>query len=206
MNKLKHHFQFDIRLLKGIYIIPFVGYLLTLLLMLLSYPEESYLPYIFLQGIAIPAAGLHVVFLYSSIYDEGAPDTLIPYYKKNIAYDLLRYGLLHGFIILLLTSLLIWVKGSEFLDMIMVLHLLLLFIFYQLIGLALLTIIKSLEISIAINAIYTVTEVVSLGNFFPVLHLFIFEDFFHDIWLYLKLFLLFIGIVLSVVQLVRAFK
>lgn len=114
MSKLKHHFHFDIYLLKGIYIIPFAGYLLTMVLMLLKYPEASYLPYILLQGIAIPVAGLHLVFLYSSIYDDGATDTLIPYYRKNIVYDLLRYGLLHGCILLLPTSLLVWIKGIEF--------------------------------------------------------------------------------------------
>lgn len=207
MGKLKHHFQFDILLLKGIYIIPFVLYLLTLVLMLLSYPEASYLPYIFLQGIAIPAAGLHLAFLYSSIYDDGAMDILIPYYRKNIVYDLLRYGLLHGCVILLLTILLVLVKGTEFFNTSIVIHLLLLFVFYQLIGVALLTIVQSLEIAIAIYAIYTVTEVVTLGNFLPWPHLFILEEvIFYDIWMFLKFFFLGIGIILSIIQIVRTFK
>ncbi|GIO22092.1 hypothetical protein [Oceanobacillus sp. J11TS1] len=206
MNKIKHHFQFDIRLLKGIYMLPFIGYLIALLLMVLSYPEGSYLPYIFLQGIAIPAAGLHLVFLYTPIYEEGATDTLLHYYRRNLVNDLLRYSLLHGVFILFLTGLLVLVKGVEFLDLIKVMHLFLLFLFYQVIGISILTIVKSLEITIAIYAIYTVTEVVTLGNFLPWPHLFLFEEPFYDIWLFLTFFFLVVGIILSIVQLIRALK
>lgn len=88
----------------------------------------------------------------------------------------------------------------------MVIHLLLLFLFYQLIGVALLTIVKSLEIAVSIYAIYTVTEVVTLVDFLPWPHLFIFEEVFYDVWLFLKFFFLGIGIILSVVQLIRTFR
>lgn len=208
MNKLKYHFQFDFQLIKGIYTIPFIGYLLTLVLMFISYPEGSNLPYIFLQGIAIPLAGLHLVFLYSSIYDEGATDTLLPYYSKNIAYDFLRYGIFHGLIILLLMILLIFAMGIGFFNFIMIIHLILLFVFYQLIGVGLLTLVKSLEIAIAIIAMYTVIEIstVILENYLPWPHLFIFEKAYYNISLFLTFFFLITGILLSIAQIVRTFK
>src|SRR5699024_5520521 len=115
------------------------------------------------------------VFLYSSIYDEGATDTLLPYYRKNIVYDFLRYGIFHGLIILFLTIVLILVMGIEFFNFLMVIHLILLFLFYQIIGVGLLTLVKSLEIVIAIIAMYTVMEMstIILENYLPWPHIFI---------------------------------
>lgn len=208
MNKLKYHFQFDFQLIKGIYIIPFIGYLLTLILMFISYSAGDNLPYIFLQGIAIPVAGLHLVFLYSSIYDEGATDTLLPYYRKNIVYDFLRYGIFHGLIILLLTIVLVFVMGIEFFNFITIIHLILLFVFYQIIGVGLLTLVKSLEIAIAIIAMYTVMEIstIILENYLPWPHIFIFGIAYYDSSLFLVFSFLITGILLSIVQIVRTFK
>lgn len=208
MKKIKHYFTFDISLLKGVYFIPFIGYFIGIFLMVIGYVKSNdpYLPYIFLQGITIPVSGLHMVFLYSSIYDEGAKETLLPYYKRNLLYDLLRYSMLHGFILLLLTFLLMWMNEIAFFDTIIIIHLILLFIFFQLIGVTLLSLLESLELSIAIYATYTLTEVITQGNFMPWPHLFLFEEPFLNIWLILTILFLILGIALSIVQLIRALR
>lgn len=208
IHKIKHHFAFDVHLLRFIYFIPFICYIIVLLLMVMGYlnSTDKYLPYIFLQGIAVPISGLHMVFLYSYIYDDGAKETLLPYYKHNLMYDLMRYSMMHGFILILFILLLNWMNGIVFLSVIMLMHLLLLFIFYQLIGIALLTLFESLELSIAIYATYTLTEVITQGTFLPWPHIFIFEEPYLDIWLTLTFFFLILGIALSIAQLLRAFK
>ncbi|WP_077299820.1 hypothetical protein [Virgibacillus pantothenticus] len=208
MNKLKHHFTFDIRLLKGVYTIPFIGYIIALLLIITGYLKSTdpYLPYIFLQGIAVPVSGLHLVFLYSFIYDEGAKEILLPYYKNNLIYDLIRYSILHGFILLIFTCILIWMNGFDFFDVKIMLHLILLFVFYQIIGVTLLSLVESLELSIAIYATYTLTEVITKGTFLPWPHIFQFEEPIINIWLILTFLFLTLGIILSIIQLVRSYK
>ncbi|RFA37303.1 hypothetical protein CAI16_02175 [Virgibacillus dokdonensis] len=208
MNRLKHHFTFDIKLLKGIYTLPFVGYIIALFLIFTSHlnSTDPYLPYIFLQGVAVPVSGLHIVFLYSYIYDEGSKEVLLPYYKNNLLYDLVRYSMLHGCILFLFTCLLIWLNGFGFFDAKIILHLLLLFVFYQVIGVTLLSLVESLELSIAIYATYTITEVVTKGTFLPWPHIFLFEEPIINIWLVLTFIFLILGLVLSIVQLIRSYK
>jgi|SRR5699024_6374821 len=208
LDNIKHHFTFDVRLLKGIYFIPYIGYIIVFFLMVMGYLNSSdiYLPYIFLQGVAIPISGLHLPFLYSYIYDDGAKATLIPYYKHSIMYDLIRYSLMHGVILLLFISLLIWMNGIAFFNATIITHLLLLFLFYQLVGITLLSIIESLELSIALYATYTLTEVITQGTFLPWPHIFIFEEPFLNIWLVLTFFFLVLGIILSITQLLRSFR
>ncbi|MBD8007708.1 hypothetical protein [Bacillus norwichensis] len=208
MAKYIHLFAFDIKLLRYLYGFPFVAYGLCTLLMLTvgTQSDSPFLPYTFLEGIAIPLAGWHTVFLYNSLFEEGAKETLIVYYRQTLTIDLTRYAILHGVFISLLVALVGWMNGPDFFTITLIVHLILLFFFYQIIGIAILSATKSLEVTLATIATYTFMEVVTQGTFMPWPHIFIFMDPINDIWLHLTFLSLGIGIVSSVIQLWRKFK
>ncbi|WP_203361955.1 hypothetical protein [Bacillus sp. REN10] len=208
MNKLIHLFTFDIKLLRYLYSFPFVAYALCILLMLTvgARSDSPFTSYIFVQGIAVPMAGLHLVFLYNSLYEEGARETLLVYYRKVLIVDMIRYALLHGAFILALVGLTIWMNGTDFFTSTIIVHLVMLFIFYHMIGLAVLSTTNSLDITLAIVATYTFMEVATQGTFMPWPHLFLFVEPIDDIWLRLTFLSLGIGTLLSAIQLWRKFK
>jgi hypothetical protein len=208
MTKLIHLFKFDIKLLRYLYSFPFVAYALCVLLMLTfgSRSDDPFMPYIVVQGIAVPIAGWHLVFLYNSLYEEGARETLIVYYRKVLVIDIIRYALLHAIFISLLVGLTAWINGPDFFTSTLIVHLIMLFIFYQIVGIAVLSAIYSLDITLAIVATYTFMEVVTQGTFMPWPHLFIFEEPISDFWTGLTLLSLGAGILLSAIQLWRKFK
>ncbi|PLR76328.1 hypothetical protein CU633_16705 [Bacillus sp. V3-13] len=208
MTKLIHLFTFDIKLLRYLYSFPFVAYALCVFLMLFfeARSDDPFMPYIVVQGIAVPMAGWHLVFLYSSLYEEGAKETLIVYYRKVLMIDILRYTLLHALFISLLVRLTYTMNGPDFFTSTIIVHLILLFIFYQIVGIAILSAANSLDITLAIIATYTFMEVVTQGTFMPWPHLFLFKEPIGDIWLQLTFFFLTAGILLSAFQLWRKFK
>jgi hypothetical protein len=207
MNKLIHLFKFDIKLLRYLYSFPFVAYALCVLLML-SFGSRSapFMPYIVVQGIAVPIAGWHLVFLYNSLYEEGARKTLIVYYRKVLVIDIIRYALLHVIFISLLVGLTAWINGPDFFTSTLIVHLIMLFIFYQIVGIAVLSAVQSLDIALAIVATYTFMEVATQGTFMPWPHLFIFREPIGDISIQLTFLSLGVGILLSAMQLWRKFK
>ncbi|KLR72102.1 hypothetical protein ABH20_18215, partial [Geobacillus sp. T6] len=91
---IAHHFSFDRRLLGRLYWFPFLVYGLCVGLMavLSARSDEPFLPYTVIQGIAVPIAGWHLVFLYRHLYDEGAKDALVWHYRKAVVFDLVRYA------------------------------------------------------------------------------------------------------------------
>ena len=133
MAKYFHLFAFDIKLLGYLYSFPFMAYGLCIVLMLTvgNQSNSPFLPYVFLQGIAIPLAGWHMVFLYNSLFEDGAEETLIVFYRKTLIIDLIRYAILHAIFIFLLVALIAWMNGPDFFTITLTLHLILLFIFYQ---------------------------------------------------------------------------
>ncbi len=208
MNKLVHLFIFDIKLLRFFYSFPFVSYALCVLLMLTVgiRSDAPFMPYIFVQSIAVSMAGWHLVFLYSSLYEEGAKETLIVYYRKLLIIDIMRYALLHSIFISLLVGLTVWINGTDFFTSTLIVHLILLFVFYQLVGVAILSVTNSLDITLAIVTTYTFMEVATQGTFMPWPHLFLFMEPSDDIWLRLTFLSLGVGIVISIVLLWRKFK
>lgn len=208
MTKLLHLFTFDIKLLRYIYSFPFVAYALTVLLMFTvgARTGDPFTPYIFVQGIAVSIAGWHVIFLYNSLYEEGAKETLIVYYRKLLTLDIIRYALLHAIFVLLLVGLTIWMNGPDFYTSTLIVHLIMLFIFYQIVGLAILSATNSLDITLAIVTTYTFMELATQGTFMPWPHLFIFEEPIDDIWIRLTFLSLGAGIILSAIQLWQKFK
>lgn len=208
MSRIVHLFSFDMKLLRYLYFFPFLTYLLCAILMLAfgARFDSPFTTYNFVQGVAVPIAGWHLVFLYSSLYEEGAKETLIVYYRKVLVLDIVRYIVLHGFFILSLVGLSVWIIGPGFFNKMIVSHLILLFLFFQLVGIALLSAINSLEITLAIIASYTLVEVITQGTFMPWPHLFIFEDFVEPVSLGFTYLFLSVGILASIVQLWWKFK
>lgn len=208
MTKILHLFTFDIKLLRLSYSFPFVAYALCVLLMLTvgARSDNPFTPYIFVQGIAVSMAGWHLVFLYNSLYDVGAEETLIVYYRKILIIDIIRYALLHAIFISLLVGLTVWMNGQDFFTSTLIVHLITLFILYQIVGIAILSATNSLDITLAIVATYTFMEVATQGTFMPWPHLFLFEEPFSDTWLRLTFLSLGAGILLSAIQLWRKFK
>lgn len=208
MTKLIHLFRFDLKLLRYFYSFPFVAYALCVLLMFIfdARSDSQFMPYIVVQGIAVSIAGWHLIFLYSSLYEEGAKETLIAYYRKVLIIDILRYALLHAIFIFLLVGLTVWMNGADFFTSTLILHLILLFVFYQLVGLAILSATNSLDLTLAIIVTYTFMEVATQGTFMPWPHLFLFEEPTDEVWLQLTFLSLGAGILLSVIQLWQKFK
>ncbi|WP_017729559.1 hypothetical protein [Halalkalibacterium ligniniphilum] len=208
MNKITHLFIFDLKLLRYLYIFPFLFYGLSFFLILLFGErfDDPFMPYISVQGLAVPMAGWHLVFIYNSVFEEGSKETLIRYYRKNIIFDITRHFLLHGIFISLLTSLTISLKGIDFFSGVLFVHLLMLYIFFLLIGIAILSATESLDITLAIIAAYTFIEVITQGTFMPWPHLFIFEEPVNNLSLYLTFFSLMAGIIYSIIQLWVKFK
>lgn len=208
MTKLIHLFTFDIKLLRYLYSFPFLIYALTVLLMLTvgARTGDPFTPHIFVQGIAVSISGWHLIFLYNSLYEEGAKETLIVYYRKVFPLDILRYSLLHAIFISLLVGLTILINGSDFYTSTLIVHLIMLFIFYQIVGLAILSATNSLDITLAMVTTYTFMEVATQGTFMPWPHLFIFEEPIDDIWIRLTFLSLGTGIILSAIQLWQKFK
>ncbi|MBB5356341.1 hypothetical protein HNR43_002325 [Anoxybacillus mongoliensis] len=208
MNKLIHLFKFDAKLLGYLYSFPFVIYVLCMLLMLsfAARSNDPFMPYIVVQGIAVPIAGWHIVFLYNSLYEEGATETLLPYYRKVFFIDIIRYAALHGTFVFLLVGLTVWLNGTQFFTVPLIIHLMMLFIFYQIVGLAVLSAVRSLDVALAIIAMYTFMEVATQGTFMPWPHIFIFREPVDSISMFLPLFWLIIGVFLSIVQIWRTFK
>ncbi|WP_461200505.1 hypothetical protein [Anoxybacillus sp. TBDG-1] len=208
MNKFIHLFKFDVKLLGYLYSFPFVIYVLCMLLMLsfAARSDDPFMPYIVVQGIAVPIGGWHIVFLYNSLYEDGATETLLPYYRKVFFIDMIRYAALHGTFVFLLVGLTVWLNGTQFFTVPLIIHLMMLFIFYQIVGLAVLSAVQSLDVALAIIAMYTFMEVATQGTFMPWPHIFIFREPVDSLSMFLPLFWLIIGVFLSIVQIWRTFK
>ncbi|WP_341300206.1 hypothetical protein MHB44_17540 [Lysinibacillus sp. FSL H8-0500] len=172
-------FAFDKKSMKGAFYVPFFmwGVALLGILFYASMEKDYYNHFIIVQGIFLPFCCWHLVYRYSELLVHGAEDTLFPYYRKWFFYDIARYGILYSFLLIVLL-LIIGIKGgggAAVFDNITLAHLSVLLLFYLFGGLALLFMMRSVELTLAIIFIYTVIEVVTLGTSgLPWPHIFIF--------------------------------
>ncbi len=90
--------------------------------------------------------------------------------------------------VFLLVGLTVWLNGTQFFTVPLIIHLMMLFIFYQIVGLAVLSAVKSLDVALAIIAMYTFMEVATQGTFMPWPHIFIFDEPVDSISMFLPLF------------------
>jgi hypothetical protein len=90
------------------------------------------------------------------VYDDGLPRFFT---RLFLHIDMIRYAGLHGIFIFLLVGLTAWINGLNFFTSTLMAHLIMLFLFYQMVGIAVLSAVRSLNVALAIVAAYTFMEV-----------------------------------------------
>lgn len=166
MENSKLLFAFDRKSMKGVFYVPFIMWAVAFLgiLFYASIEKEYYMHFILVQGIFLPSCCWHLVYRYSELLEYGAEDTLFPYYRKWFLHDIARYVILYSLLMIGLLLLIVIKGGVAIFDTITLAHLPVLLLFYLFSGLALLFVMKSVEVTLAILFIYTVIEVVTLGQ------------------------------------------
>lgn len=174
-------FQFDRRTMGFTFFVPVFIFLVALFLILFVPREQSdsYNNVILIQGSFIPFSCWWIMYRLSEMYEEGAQETLVPYYTKRFRIDFLRYYLLNAAGILLLGAVLVLKQGIDVLPLINFIHFFLLLLFYMSLGTFLIVLTKNIEIALTIVLIFTVLEVATLGEYMPWPHIFLFE---YPVW------------------------
>lgn len=200
MQLLKHFFLFDLRSAGIAFYVPLLVWLISLI-MILKFgddPATYYSAFIVIQGIYIPFCCWHVIFRYNEVLQMGAQDTLSPYYRKWVVFDVIRYSSIYliGLILLVAT---VWMTiGDVIFTLINLVHFPILLIFYVLVGLAAILYLKSVEVALTVISIYTVTEVITQGTFMPWPRIFFFVPPMNDFFSVAKVMLLFLSLFLFV--------
>ena len=90
-------FKFDRRNMGTVYYVPLLVWCVSALLIWQASTEiDSYMfSFVVIQGIFIPFSCWHVLFQYSDLFEDGAFETLSPYYQKYVWLDLVSYTLLN---------------------------------------------------------------------------------------------------------------
>lgn len=198
MQLLKHFFLFDLKSMGIAFYVPHLVWLVSLL-MILNFgddPATYYSTFIVIQGIYIPFCCWHVIFRYNQVIQMGAQDTLLPYYRKWVVFDVIRYSSMYfiGQILLVVT---VWITiGDAIFTLINLIHFPILLIFYVLVGLTAILYLKSVEIALTFISIYTVTEVITQGTFMPWPRIFFFVPPMNDLYSVAKIALLFLSLFL----------
>ncbi|WP_407271809.1 hypothetical protein [Radiobacillus sp. PE A8.2] len=170
-------FLFDRKAMGLTFFIPSVMFLFALFLILFVPREISgiYNNIIVIQGVFIPFSCWCLMYRLSEMYEEGAQETLVPYYSKRFIIDFGRYFIVNILGVFLLSLVFVLKYGISSLLLLNVIHFFLLVLFYMLFGTTLIILLKNIEISLTIIIIYTVLEVVTLGKYMPWVHIFLFE-------------------------------
>lgn len=178
------------------FFIPIIMFVFALFLILFISREPTgiYNNLIIIQGVYIPFSCWCLMYRLGEIYQEGAQETLIPYYSKHFLKDFFRYFVINIFGVFLLCTIFIVKYGAHSLSILNMIHFIVLVLFYMFFGTALIVLIKNIEISLTVIIIYTVLEVVTLGEFMPWPHIFLFAPPIWDSILSTKFTILFISV------------
>lgn len=189
-------FYFDFKTMGLTFFVPILAFLFTTLFIIISKSHQIETDIIIIQGLFIPFTSWALMYRLNELYEEGAQETLIPYYSRTFIYDALRYLTINAFSILLLSSLLMMKFGKNSLSNINLIHFFLLIFFFLFLGTALMVLSKNVELSLTIIFIYSIIEVVTLGEFMPWPHIFIFDSPSFNIFIFIKFITLFISIII----------
>lgn len=170
-------FLFDRKTMGFTFFVPIFIFLMVLFLILFvpGDQSDSYNNVILIQGSFIPFSCWWIMYRLSEMYEEGAQDTLVPYYTKRFRIDFLRYYFLNAVGILVLCTVLVSKNGWDALNLINFIHFFLLLLFFMLLGTLLIVWIKNIELALTVVLIFTVLEVATLGEYMPWPHIFLFE-------------------------------
>ncbi|MGE7983639.1 hypothetical protein [Solibacillus sp. NPDC093137] len=188
-------FYFDFKTMGLTFFVPILAFFFTTLFIIISKSHQIETAIIIIQGLFIPFTCWALMYRLNELYEEGAQETLIPYYSRIFIFDALRYLTINTFSILLLSSLLVIKFGKNSLSNINLIHFFLLIFFFLFLGTALLVLLKNVELSLTIIFIYSIIEVVTLGEFMPWPHIFIFDSPSLNIFIIIKFITLFISII-----------
>ncbi|MBS2772133.1 hypothetical protein PNH38_06195 [Anoxybacillus rupiensis] len=170
-------FTFDRKTMGGAFFVPPAMFALSLLLILLI-PRKSQSIYdnvIIIQGLFIPFSGWCLTYRFGEMYEDGAQETLVPYYAKWFWADVFRYFFVHMLGVVLLSIALGWKYGASSLSPLNMIHFVILTLFYLFFSTTLIVLVKNVDISLTVIFIYTVLEVATLGTFMPWPHIFLFD-------------------------------
>lgn len=199
------YFQFDRKTMGFLFFVPLLMFVLSLFMILFIDRGETglYNHIIVIQGIFIPFSCWCLMYRLSEMYEEGAQETLAPYYSKRFILDFIRYFMTNLIGVFLLVSVFVLSYGANELQTLNIVHFIILVLFYMFFGTTLIVLIKNIEMSLTLILIYTVLEVVTLGTFMPWPHIFLFEPPIWEPFLMTKFILLMITVfVLMVVTFV----
>ncbi|MEB2301555.1 hypothetical protein LAV72_18285 [Lysinibacillus xylanilyticus] len=188
-------FYFDFKTMGLTFFVPILAFFFTTLFLLISKGHPIETDIIMIQGLFIPFTCWVLMYRLNELYEEGAQETLIPYYARTFIYDTLRYLTVNIICILLLSSLLVIKFGLDSFSIISLIHFFLLTLFFMFLGTALLVLIRNIESSLTIIFIYSIIEVVTLGEFMPWPHIFIFDSPSFNIFIIIKFITLFFSII-----------
>lgn len=171
------YFQFDRKTMGFLFFVPLLMFVLSLFMILFIDRGETglYNHIIVIQGVFIPFSCWCLMYRLSEMYEEGAQETLAPYYSKRFILDFIRYFMTNLIGVFLLVSVFVLSYGANELQTLNIVHFILLVLFYMFFGTTLMVLLKNIEMSLTIILIYTVLEVVTLGTFMPWPHIFLFE-------------------------------
>lgn len=177
IENIYQSFRFDRKTMGLTFFVPVLVFIITLIFILFLPREEAgiYDNVIVIQGMFIPFSCWWLMYRLSEMYEEGAQETLAPYYAKRFPVDFIRYYFVNALGILLLSAAFVLKYGVEELALINFIHFFLLLLFYQFLGTSLIVWIKNIEIALTVVLIFTVLEVVTLGEYMPWPHIFLFK-------------------------------
>ena len=191
-KRLKHiyfFFKFDLKTSGFIFFLPIIMLAASVFQLLIQNSQQEtdiYNSIILFQGIYIPFAGWGLMYRLKEMYEDGASETLIPYYSSNLIFDISRYLTIH-LIGTIIWCLLFAIKYNiNIIWPINIIHFFLLTLLFMFLGTALISAIRNIEFSLTILFIYLVIEIATLGEYMPWPHVFIYQSGVWDIGLKIK--------------------
>nr|MBO2482760.1 hypothetical protein [Bacillaceae bacterium] len=178
LENLYFLFKIDFKQAGSVFFFPAIMWLVSVLQLIMQNPpnESDRLNSIILfQGIYLPFAGWGLMYRLKEIYEDGASETLFPYYRSYLIIDISRYLSIH-FIGTMIWCLFFSMKYSfAIIWPIHMIHFFLITLLFMFLGTALILIIKNIEFSLTVLFVYAVIELATLGEYMPWPHVFIFR-------------------------------
>ncbi|TCT17503.1 hypothetical protein EDD68_13122 [Melghiribacillus thermohalophilus] len=189
LEKIYILFKFDFKTSGFLFFLPLVMWMVSIFQLMIQHSQQAndiYNSIIVFQGIYIPFAGWGLMYRLKEMYEDGASDTLKPYYRSNLIFDINRYLSIH------LMGTIIWCLffsmkyNISIIWPIHMIHFFLITLLFMFLGTALVVTIKNIEFSLTIFFIYLIIEFATLGEYMPWPHVFIFQNAVWDTQLKIK--------------------
>lgn len=177
MKRIVSFYRFDIRTMRFLFLIPIISWVVSLVLINLQTTDydKYYDSFLIVQGIYIPFSCWWMILRLTPVYEDGAVQTLSPYYQKYLWFDIIRYAIAYLLGLMSLVIVIIMKYDTSVIDYLLLIHFILLVFLYILMGALSIIISRTLEVSMTMIFLYTVLEVVTQGSFMPWPHIFQFE-------------------------------